>query len=79
MPTRVQKPSPPPSRSKPLIPNWLITLVVLFVMLMWGGSIVWSTTHPDWPIPPSIHAVVVAVVTGLMGYLAMKGKANGNG
>jgi membrane protein YdbS with pleckstrin-like domain len=68
----------PSSSSKPAIPNWLISTVILLVMVMWTFSIVYSASHPEWPIPASIHAVVVLVVTGLMGVLAVKGRNNDN-
>lgn len=70
-------PTPPPPRG-PAVPNWLISTVILLVMGMWAFSIIYSSSHPDWPIPPSIHAVVVLVVTGLMGVLAVKGRGNGD-
>lgn len=70
-----RKPSPPPP--KPFVPQWIITMVIVVVMLMWIGSIVYSTSNPDWPVPPSVHAATVAVITGLMGYLAVRGRGNG--
>lgn len=64
-------PSRPP---KPIIPNWLIVVVIIWVMLMWSGSIIYSISNPKWPVPASVHAAVPVVLTGLMGFLALKGR-----
>lgn len=66
-----------PTPTKPVIPNWLIIVVIIWVMLMWSGSIVYSISNPKWPIPASVHAAVPVVLTGVMGFLALKGRANG--
>lgn len=62
---------------KPIIPNWLIVVIILWVMAMWTGSIVYSISNPKWPIPASVHAAVPVVLTGVMGFLALKGRGNG--
>lgn len=68
-----------PPHPKPLFPSWLIPTVIMLVLFTWAGSIVWSASHPEWPIPPSVHAVVIAVITGVMGYVTLRSRVNGNG
>lgn len=62
--------------SKPIIPNWLIIVVIIWVMLMWSGSILYSISNPKWPVPTSVHAAIPIVLVGVMGTLALKGRTN---
>lgn len=55
-----------------LLPRWLVVLVIAVVMAMWAASIVYSAINPDWPVPASVHGALIAVVTGVMGILAVK-------
>lgn len=67
-----------PSPAKPVIPNWLIVVVIVWVLVMWSASTVYSIHEPKWPVPASVHAAVPVVLTGVMGYLALRGRANGS-
>lgn len=74
MPAR--PPEPPPA----LIPRWLVILIVAGVFVMWIGSVIYSGFNQDWPVPPSIHALVILVVTGVMGVVtATYARKNGGG
>lgn len=68
-----------PSSSLPtdpldLIPRWLVIGIIVTVMFMWVGSLLLSAVRADWPVPSSVHALVILVVTAVMGYVTVKKK-----
>lgn len=63
----------------PLLPRWLIIAVIVLALVMWVVSIGYSAINPKWPVPASVHGVVIAVVTGVLGYVAVSKRVNGNG
>lgn len=51
------------------LPRWLLIGVILTVFLAWLASLAYSATNPEWPVPPSVHAGAIAVITGVMGVI----------
>lgn len=66
------KPTPPPANPPIIIPRWLVIGVIILALVVWLISIWYSSQNPEWQVPASVHAIAVAVITGVMGYVTIK-------
>lgn len=44
------------------LPNWFLTGIMAFVVLIWGASVLYGFTHPDFKTPDALTAAFSAIV-----------------
>lgn len=67
------------ANGKPILPQWAILAVIGVALFVWVAAIGYSAINPKWTVPASVHGVAIAVVTGVVGVLAVSRATKTNG
>lgn len=65
------------ANGKPLLPQWAYLAVIGVVLFVWIVCLAYSIFNPKWTGMPPIHGMAFAVVTAVMGVMAVSRAKNG--